>query len=66
MNTSNQEKLQSAIDLIIAKSGSTQAAVIVIKSKKANGLFAVTSNYEHGVFVHCNSEQGGLLVGSVN
>lgn len=63
MSNADQRKLEKEVNLLIKKYG-TDKAVEIIKNKQPRGIWSSMNNYENGVFVHCNSEKGGVLVGT--
>ena len=58
-----QETLEKATNKLVSDYGVEQA-VSIIKAKRSAGIFSSMSNYPAGVFIHCNSEKGGVLVGA--
>ncbi len=62
MSVQRQEELESVVNQLIEQHG-VEKAVQIIKAKPAKGLFEKMQNYPNGVFIMCNSEKGGVLVG---
>lgn len=60
---SDQKKLEAAVAKLVKLHG-VDGAVQAIKDMPAEGLFREMKNYPNGVFIYCNSEEGGVLVGS--
>jgi hypothetical protein len=58
-----QKDLEKAVSKLIKLHG-VDGAVQAIKDMPAEGLFREMQNYPNGVFIFCNSEKGGVLVGS--
>ena len=57
-----QEKLEKTVQSIIDKHG-VDSAVEIIKQSTTLKTFACRKHYQNGVYVYCNSPEGGLMVG---
>ncbi len=60
---SAQEKLERTTNALVKRHGVARA-VEIIKAAAPTGLYKTTQNYPDGVFVYCDSEKGGVLVGT--
>ena len=62
MINQNQAKLEKEVNILVSKYG-VGKAVEIVKSKPARGIYSEMQNYPSGVFISCDSEKGGVLVG---
>jgi N-methylhydantoinase B/oxoprolinase/acetone carboxylase alpha subunit len=62
MKITAQQKLEAEVNKLIKEFGE-ERAIQIIKSKNATGIFSTMKNYPNGVFIYCNSPEGGVLVG---